>query len=256
MITELRCKNDVNAPIFHSVDMDWRQDGFIFQYSKSVEEEAETTIHTLLPILQHFYPNAFVESNFSEDAIERCTGMVWDSINNCVIDPVFHETADFTEEEALPGFVFDESALNDLQHREVDRNPMPNDSDSVSTFRPAGQSVSTSRTSVTIPAPIIPTTPASTLTNHTSTASVVTGLTNDDSFKSLDSRISGLASQMLTQQSKHDQQYKEQQATVNKILIALETLTKNSVTNQTVNNNSITQPTQEASTPSKTGTGE
>ena len=38
-----------SAPIFHCVDLDLRNEGFTFQFSPNLAEEAETTVNTLLP---------------------------------------------------------------------------------------------------------------------------------------------------------------------------------------------------------------
>ena len=52
--------------------MDWQEDGFVFQYSPHLAEEAETTLNTLLPLLTHHFPHADVGSNFTNQAEERC----------------------------------------------------------------------------------------------------------------------------------------------------------------------------------------
>ena len=63
MIMELR-STSTNHPLFHFVDMDWRMEGYIFQYSPHLKDEVETTLYTLLPHLQHYHPQAEAESNF------------------------------------------------------------------------------------------------------------------------------------------------------------------------------------------------
>ena len=45
MIMEIKSR-DGTTNLFHSVDMDWRQDGFIFQFAPAFTDEAETTINT------------------------------------------------------------------------------------------------------------------------------------------------------------------------------------------------------------------
>lgn len=72
MIMSLHSTTKPNTPIFHCVDMDWQEDGFVFQYSPHLAEEAETTLNTLLPLLTHHFPHADVGSNFTNQAEERC----------------------------------------------------------------------------------------------------------------------------------------------------------------------------------------
>ena len=74
MIMELRSPS-TNHPLFHCVDMDWRMEGYIFQYSPLLKDEAETTLHTLLPLLQHYNPKAEVESNFHGATLFKCRYM-------------------------------------------------------------------------------------------------------------------------------------------------------------------------------------
>ena len=64
-------KSRSNYPMFHCVDMDWKADGFIFQFSSTLSEEAETAIMTLLPLLEHKFPNCGVKENFTQEAKDR-----------------------------------------------------------------------------------------------------------------------------------------------------------------------------------------
>lgn len=52
---ELRHSKTGN-PLFHTIDMDRKQEGPILQYSHGHTEEAETTIHTLIIVLEYFNP--------------------------------------------------------------------------------------------------------------------------------------------------------------------------------------------------------
>ena len=81
MIMEIRSKDGVTN-LFHSVDMDWRQDGFIFQFAPAFTEEAETTINTLIPYLSYLFPNADVGSYFTDYAEERSQHMIYDPNKN------------------------------------------------------------------------------------------------------------------------------------------------------------------------------
>lgn len=52
MIMNIKSKDNNKIPLFHSVDLDWRQEGYTFQYAPNLKEEAECTIFTLLPLLK------------------------------------------------------------------------------------------------------------------------------------------------------------------------------------------------------------
>ena len=236
MILELKHSESGN-PLFHTVDMDWRQDGFIFQYSSANSEEAETTIHTLLTILEHHYPEIDVTEYFSEEAIENNEDMYWDEDRKCAVDSKTNETGEFQQDEELPGFIFDQEALNEL-NREVGRAVMPEDSDSISTFRQAKSPARSTNTAVNqssysgLGVARVPSSAASTGTTLTT-----------ESYATLDSRITGLASQMMSNQAKTEKQMEKQQQQFNTIMESLHRLNQN-------NNSSSTK---EASSPNQTG---
>ena len=137
MIMSLNSRTRPNTPIFHCVDMDWQEDGFTFQYLAALAEEAEITLNTLLPLLQHHFPDADVGCNFTCAAEERCRDMVWDESKNMIVDAAFdNATAEIGEEENLVGFEFATEELQQSLVRPTTREDyMPNDNDSVSTFR-------------------------------------------------------------------------------------------------------------------------
>lgn len=101
-------------------------------------EEVETAIYTLLTVLEHFHPEADMESNFTEEAVECNLTMKWDEDKKCTVDTTFQETSKIQKEEELPGFIFDQEVLNKL-NREVDKQVMSEDSDLVSMFRPVSR---------------------------------------------------------------------------------------------------------------------
>ena len=68
------------------MDLDWRQEGFTFQYSPATEEEATMTINVLLPLLQHHHPTADVASNFTDNEEFRCQSMSWNEAKQMIID--------------------------------------------------------------------------------------------------------------------------------------------------------------------------
>ena len=143
MIMSVTSKNDGKTPLFHCVDMDWRQEGFTFQFSQNVKEEAETVINTLMPHLTHFFPLAKVDDNFTEETCERCEDMIWSDELNMVIDTSLgNDTEDIQEDENLIGFTFnapvsdtnDEQGGNLFRPARVPKSTMPRDNDSVSTL--------------------------------------------------------------------------------------------------------------------------
>ena len=136
MIMEIKSR-DETTNLFHSVDMDWRQDGFIFQFAPAFTEEAETTINTLIPHLSYLFPDADVGSYFTDYAEERSQYMIYDPTKKMVIS-MHHEdeTEEIDQEENLIGFTFSPEASQALQRPTTShqRSAMPNDSNSVSTF--------------------------------------------------------------------------------------------------------------------------
>ena len=218
MILELK-HSETGNPLFHTVDMDWKQDGFIFQYSKANAEEAETTVRTLLTVLEYYYPEVDVAENFSEEAVEYNSDMYWDEDRKCAVDSHNNETSEFQKDEQLPGFIFEKEVLNEL-NREVARSTMPEDTDSISTFR---QAKSPGQRSVT--ANQLASASGSSQRNISSAASVGTTLTTE-SYATLDSRITGLASQMISNQAKTEKQMEKQQQQFATIMESLQKLSK------------------------------
>ena len=67
-----------NNLLFHSIQLDWRGEAFNFQFCKTVKDEAECVINTLIPHLKHFYPQVDVESYFTEEFPFRFEGLSYD----------------------------------------------------------------------------------------------------------------------------------------------------------------------------------
>ena len=201
MIMHLTTKADSSVPIFHCVDLDWRQEGYTFQYSPQNADEAETTINTLLPLLKYKFPDADAEGNFTPEAEMRCLSMFWDHEKQMIVDRNCEvETEDFEDDEQLVGFVFDTQVMEELQ-RPNQRIVMPSDNDSVSTFRPQGAQRSTGRES----------------SNHQSqndtmskdVSSVTSTSTHVSEINALESKLASLTSQVLANQQQQDQKYNE-----------------------------------------------
>ena len=203
MIMSLQSSSKPQTPIFHCVDMDWKEDGFVFQYSPQLAEEAEITLNTLLPLLSHYFPDADVGSNFTNSAEERCLNMVWDDTKKMIVDSEELETEDIREDETLVGFEFNAEVL-DAQRPSVTQDFMPGDNDSVSTFQSlrsrytsAGRNISDKNSTIDL------TTTESTKPN---TSSIL--------HESQSTEISTLTEQVQTQQI----QFQELQSLLHQIL--------------------------------------
>jgi hypothetical protein len=141
MIMDLKTDNDI--PLFHCVDLDWRGEGYIFQFAPAVKVEAECTVNTLLPLLKHHYPNADLAKYFSHEAIDRCEGYKYNVNKGAVVDDLVDTHLSFIDDENLLGFSFttDAATDGDVQTEEVTRpseTVLYNDSDSVSTLAKPG----------------------------------------------------------------------------------------------------------------------
>ena len=88
--------------------MDRRMEGYIFQYSPLLKDEVETTLHTLLPLLQHYNPTAAVESNFHGATLFKRRFMEWNENKQMIVDTMAPYESDYIQEdENLQGFLFD-----------------------------------------------------------------------------------------------------------------------------------------------------
>lgn len=152
MIMSINSTYMPTTPLFHAVDLDWKGEGYAFQFSPDMGEEAACIINTLIPYLNHFFPTADVESFFTEDAQKRCETMKFDTNKSEVIDTAAGGTAyefDIGEDDELGGFSFkqDDNLENEVedeilrvarppgQKTKISRpNHFPGDTDSVSTF--------------------------------------------------------------------------------------------------------------------------
>ena len=141
MVMGLKAKDGI-TPLFHCVDMDWKQDGFNFQYSSDMEAEAETAIYTLIPILDYLFPDVLVDDYFTSESILRCENMKYCPVQKMVIDPDCDIDDTVQDSENLVGFVFSTSQGQQLNNETtflerpaigINRH-MPNENDSVSTL--------------------------------------------------------------------------------------------------------------------------
>ena len=212
----MNLKSGINdTPLFHCVDLDWRNEGFTFQCSTRMAEEAQTTIHTLLPLLQQQYPDAEVDTNFDENAIFRCQYMTWDEDKQMIVDLLAPEhTTEFGADENLSGFVFDMEAVTNetvrpIQNTVQDINPQ--DDDSVSTFRTYDvPSRAPNQTQL-----------AAHRINSSSSVNSNNTMITTETLATMDSRITALASQVVANQNNNSIQF-------NAIMNALNNLSNHS----------------------------
>ena len=111
-------------PLFHCVDLDYTGSGYSFIYSDDVAEEAECVVNTLATYIQHFFPEAtsYLESFFDEEALDRCKSLVFDPIQNEVIDTDVLEAVEIDVDEALQGFQFNKQTGSESASESSDDN--------------------------------------------------------------------------------------------------------------------------------------
>jgi hypothetical protein len=141
MIMSLTTK-DKDIPLFHCVDLDWRGDGYTFQYSPQVKHEAECAIHTLYPLLQFHFPDQDIDDHFTTETLERNADLEYDNEKGVVIDKELGDQLTIIDDDNLLGFTFDLNSDVQLESANETKRPesqtfdkyFPNDNDSVSTF--------------------------------------------------------------------------------------------------------------------------
>jgi hypothetical protein len=142
MIMSLTSKED-NVPLFHCIDLDWRGDGYTFQYSPLVKVEAECAVHTLYPLLKFKYPEKDIDDHFTSKTIKRCVDYKYDEETGLVVDEVLGDQLTIIDNDNLLGFTFDiNNTDNSKAKPDEEQRPntqtfdkyFPNNNDSVSTF--------------------------------------------------------------------------------------------------------------------------
>jgi hypothetical protein len=196
MIMKMKSKDDF--PLFHCVDLDWRGEGYVFQFAPTVKVEAECSINTLLPLLKYQYPDADVERYFSHEAIDRCDGLAFDSVKGVVIDNLVDDHLTFLDEENLLGFSFENNENKDNTNstndeaRPATAQPLYNDSDSVSTLANPGRArfiTPTMNHNATIPRPDTRNNDNASIISTTSTMTMETLSTIDQRITSLTTHV-------------------------------------------------------------------
>ena len=201
------------VPLFHCVDRDWCMEGFKFQFAPGLEEEAETAINTMLPLLQHMFPKIDVASYFEADAEVRCQHMEWSIEKQMIVDTVSpDETECITEEETLVGFVVDFSNEKPSTLKRPIQQDIPTFSphgdDSVSTLRPSDRTtLTTANPGVTSQRFLLQPTPPPISNQSDSSISSRHANITVESFLNLESKVAGLTTQLLTQQNNHAHQF-------------------------------------------------
>ena len=197
-----------------------------------LKDEAETTMNVLLPLLTHKFPGVEILSNFSKDVEDRCQNMHYDTELQMVIDDsVEHDSNDIEMNEGLYGFDFTEEAIAEME-RPPDRTTMPDDSDSISTLRTQSGSVLATKAQ---PLPTLQQQEGSSLNETASTFSGTTTLTTE-SYQRLDTRILGLASQIVVNQQQQKQNFEHQQVQLQSMMNNIEKLISTGIGEGSVRN--------------------
>ena len=209
MIGEIKSRQYETTPLFHNVALDWRRDGFIFEYSPKMQDEAECMVNFLLPYLQFHFPEARAHHYFTNDCVIRCGDYHVDPSTGYVVDAEINGTEfDPEAEDGIIGFNLSIPTSLEIgapQRPEKDRlAPGPDDDDdSVSTLGRPRSKVSGSITSSSMSPHFHPIT--DTRSQRNNKCSNQDGITDDTSVMSststvtwqtvasLESKISALA---------------------------------------------------------------
>jgi hypothetical protein len=74
------------VPLFHCVDLEWKGEGYIFQYFPKLKAEVECAINTLYPMAQYYFPDAELEDSFTSEIAEKCAGYKFNPVTDNVED--------------------------------------------------------------------------------------------------------------------------------------------------------------------------
>jgi hypothetical protein len=169
MIMKIPSNQYANTSLFHSVDLDYRRQGHVFQYFKPLQDEAESMIQAVLPYLEHYHGKE-VQKYFTQITIDRTRAYVYDETLKMVRDTSSERNVEIMiNEELVSGIPNDEiqsksdndsdsqttinntsSTKKSKPNKKPTRRPdlttlkesyIPNDTDSVSTFGGGGRSL-------------------------------------------------------------------------------------------------------------------
>ena len=113
LIMDLKSTEYEEVSTFHSVDLDYNGDGFVFTYLPEIRAEAEAAIQTLFPLIRHHNNDSHnllndntnpdtsntsstdrsltelqIQTFFTQEAIDRTEDMYFDNSKQCIIDPL------------------------------------------------------------------------------------------------------------------------------------------------------------------------
>ncbi len=209
MIMSLTTKEN-NIPLFHCVDLDWKGEGYTFQYSPQVKNEAECAIQTLYPLIKYNFPDQDIDEHFSTETLEKCENYEYDDEKGVVIDKELGDQLTIIDDDNLLGFTFDVNSEAQVESNEGIQRPapqnfdkyFPNDNDSVSTFaKQFNENENTFR-------PITPSRPSARRIQRSlqdmSSATSVTSTVTMDTIHTMQSSIKQLSNNVLDNNRKFD----------------------------------------------------
>ena len=171
------------------------------------------------------FPTVDVADHFESETEARCAFMEWDDKKNMIVDNMApDETEVITADENLVRFTFD--VHNKVTSRPTTRpspqtpiaNFPPHDDDSISTLHPSDRTTLTTATNHNLIQSNSTNSTSQQPTNPTKTSnSSISSQTTDislQSFLNLESKVAGIATQMMLHQHRHALQF-------NKIIAAL-----------------------------------
>lgn len=136
MIMGINSVRQQGKPLFLNVDLNYNGTCHILQYANVHQDEGACMATTLLPFLEHWFPNAEVEKLFTEETRERCRDYTYDVEKGMVVDKTIQQEGDDDE---LLGFSLElDFTSMEQDMRPSERASMPYDDDTISTFGGTG----------------------------------------------------------------------------------------------------------------------
>lgn len=157
MMMSLSPSNGPGTPLFHCIDLDYRRQGYVLQYSEDNAVEAECVINAIIPYVKHFFPiletGYTISEWFDPIAIDRSEHLYFCEENNMVMDKQGENNmiVELLDDDGLTGFDFskklkeNEDDLDFIARPNVARTTLkrvkpsgPYDDDSQATFKTSG----------------------------------------------------------------------------------------------------------------------
>jgi hypothetical protein len=235
-IMSLKSLEYESVSIFHSVDLDYNGDGFVFTYLPEIKSEAESAMQTLFPLIRHHNkasqtllninpdnpistPNPTynpltddeIQSFFTQECFERTNDMFYDNIKKCIIDPLIDNNLELVIDDDIfekllgPDLIDHQTELHNIPGRPAPRvltsSIVPQgDADSVSTFGGSLQSRRTNnpnRSRLLLNNVRIPSSDESAVSSNTTVTT--------EAFDSLNSQVQSITSKLATQESQNNE---------------------------------------------------